>query len=339
MPGQITIKKSPVVIIKNFLVAEVLALAGFYIAAIVADYGDIYSQIGFVRFLSFEVAEISFVVIGESLLILFIFMRWLAEFYVITPGRVTHKWGLIFKNKTVIQVEKPVSITYRRGLFYRFIKYGKVEIHGRELKRSVALPSISNPQTYGDAIMRLNNGGASLKNSGGNRTIRESAEFNEDVMALLSQGENNRLEFKMSLRWDSRKNQVSKQIERSVIKTAAAFLNSEGGQILIGVDDEAKLVGIDNDYKSLGKPNPDGFENHFNNLFLSMIGAEFRRYARLKFQRIEDKEVCLITVLPAPKPAYVRIEESEDFFIRTGNSTTSLKVSETATYIASWWSR
>lgn len=55
-----------------------------------------------------------------------------------------------------------------------------------------------------------------------------------DVIELIKQGENQRVEFKREL---------NKEKERFAM-TAVAFANSEGGAILFGVDDNANIVGV-----------------------------------------------------------------------------------------------
>jgi predicted HTH transcriptional regulator len=37
-------------------------------------------------------------------------------------------------------------------------------------------------------------------------------------------------------------------------------MNAEGGTLIIGVDDEYKVLGLQKDYETLKKQNPDGFE-------------------------------------------------------------------------------
>src|SRR3989344_5765657 len=164
---------------------------------------------------------------------------------------------------------------------------------------------------------------------------RAAAKENE-VEEMLRSGEHERLEFKTSLRWDMKRDQVNKELEKSVMKTVAAFLNSDGGNLLIGVGDKGELLGLENDLASLPKSNVDGFENHFNNLFNQMIGPKFRRLVKLTFNKIEDKTVCLASVEPSQQPVYLKNGESEDFYIRTGNVTTPLKMSEVSAYLASW---
>ena len=159
---------------------------------------------------------------------------------------------------------------------------------------------------------------------------------NESVEEIISSGEHEKLEFKTSFRWDVNRNQVNRDLEKAVMKTVAAFLNSDGGQLLIGTDDKGDSVGLESDFASLPKPNADGFENHFNNVFNSMIGPEFRRLVKISFSDIGGKKVCLVDIEPSREPAYLKTGNGEDFYIRTGNVTTPLKISEAATYISSW---
>lgn len=165
--------------------------------------------------------------------------------------------------------------------------------------------------------------------------VRASA-AEDDIEVMLEKGEHDRMEYKTSLRWDTKRQQVNKELEKSIMKTVAAFLNSDGGYLLIGVDDRGESLGLENDFSSLPKPDKDGFENHFNNLFNQMIGPEFRRLIKLSFHNIYGKVICLASVEPGHKPAYLKNGQNEDFFIRTGNVTTPLKMSEVAAYLSSW---
>ena len=172
-------------------------------------------------------------------------------------------------------------------------------------------------------------------------TLVFAKSLNEEkgIEEIIKSGEHEKLEFKTSLRWDIKQNMVNKELEKAVMKTVAAFLNSDGGHLLIGVDDGGEPVGLENDIATLVRQNADGFENHFNNIFNSMIGAEFRRFVKLKFDSVNGKVVCLANVEPSHKPAYLKTGDGENFYIRTGNVSTPLKMSEVATYVSSWWQK
>src|SRR2546426_5483834 len=65
---------------------------------------------------------------------------------------------------------------------------------------------------------------------------------------LIKLGESKTLEFKSSLRWHFKENRKDDgMVTHSVLKTIAAFLNTEGGDLLIGVKDDRSIVGIEHD--------------------------------------------------------------------------------------------
>lgn len=159
----------------------------------------------------------------------------------------------------------------------------------------------------------------------------------EDISKLIKQGENQNLEFKSSLRWDVRQGKANKDLEKVILKTIAGYMNSDGGQLIIGVEDDGSIFGLEQDYSALNKADRDKFENHLVQLVKSSMGAENVRFFSIIFDNIEGKDVCLITVLKANKPVYVKTQNSEDFYVRTGNNTTALSVSEAQAYIAGHW--
>src|ERR1019366_8408678 len=64
----------------------------------------------------------------------------------------------------------------------------------------------------------------------------------QEVAALIAGGESITVEFKSSARWDVKQNTQNKAMEQIIVKTVAAFLNAEGGTLLIGVDDAGQVL-------------------------------------------------------------------------------------------------
>ena len=65
---------------------------------------------------------------------------------------------------------------------------------------------------------------------------------------LIQRGESKTLEFKSTLRWNLEEDRKDdKLVTHSTLKTIAAFLNTEGGDLLIGVADDGSIVGIERD--------------------------------------------------------------------------------------------
>jgi hypothetical protein len=158
------------------------------------------------------------------------------------------------------------------------------------------------------------------------------------VAALLAAGESATVEFKSSARWDRKENRPNKVLEQVIVKTVAAFLNSEGGTLLIGVDDDRKPVGLADDYKTLGKrQDRDGYENWLTTLLLDSLGKETSLLIRTKFCELDGCDVCVVEANASPKPAYVKEANAENLYIRTGNSTRLLTSREAVEYVKQHW--
>lgn len=174
--------------------------------------------------------------------------------------------------------------------------------------------------------------------------VKEALEKRESldrdyVTALIRQGESSELEFKSSARWDVRANKANKELEKVIVKTVAAFLNSEtGGTLLIGVDDIGVILGLDDDYRTLGKKKDrDGFETFLTSILLDAFGRESSPLIRMTFHRAEDKDVCQVSVKASPKPVFVAYDKGEHLFIRAGNSTRLLSTREALEYCKIRW--
>lgn len=54
---------------------------------------------------------------------------------------------------------------------------------------------------------------------------------------------------------------------------------------------------------------------------------------------MEGLEVCVVQVALSHKPVYLKLNEGERFYIRTGNIVTDLNLSELEAYTRSRWPR
>jgi hypothetical protein len=157
------------------------------------------------------------------------------------------------------------------------------------------------------------------------------------IKKLIKEGESQNLEFKSSVRWDVRQGIENKDLEKVIVKTITGFMNAEGGQLVIGVEDNGNVLGIENDYRILGNADSDKFERHITQLIINNVGKEYVQFMRISFEKIEGKDVCLITVRPSSKPAYMTYTGIEEFYARTGNATNGFTVSEANDYIKTRW--
>lgn len=153
----------------------------------------------------------------------------------------------------------------------------------------------------------------------------------QEILALIAQGESAQLEFKSTARWNLKDGKKDRTMEEVILKTVAGFLNAEGGTLLIGVEDDGNIIGLQPDYQTLQKKNRDGFELWLmNDLLLKELGKDLAPFISVNFHVVDHKEVCRIYLERAPEPVYINIRNAksgqleECFFVRTGNLTSKL---------------
>jgi hypothetical protein len=128
---------------------------------------------------------------------------------------------------------------------------------------------------------------------------------------------------------------LHEELQKAIIKTIAAFMNSEGGILLVGVQDDGQVCGIDSDFETLNeRKNWDGWLQSLVNLIRDEIGAEFT----VKIKRIlhENKTVAKIIVEKSARPAYVERKDVE-FYIRSSNTTRELNTKQASDYTRGHW--
>jgi hypothetical protein len=145
---------------------------------------------------------------------------------------------------------------------------------------------------------------------------------------LISKGESKRVEFKESLSLDVKKNTKEKYIEGAVIKTIAGFMNTDGGDLLIGVCDDGTIRGIDEEIDKLYKSD-DRFLLHFKNIFRNNIGESFSPFLEVDIKSEGGKKVLHIACLPSDKEVFV----DSVFYLRSGPSTDTLDGRELIDYV------
>lgn len=157
---------------------------------------------------------------------------------------------------------------------------------------------------------------------------------------MIAEGEGDELEFKSSLRWDFKEQSPNKKLEEVILKTIAAFANGQGGTLLIGVDDDGKILGLEGDYHALGGANRDKFELHLRNLLNGNLGMAFvTSKIKVSFPSIGESEICQVDIQPSTKPLVISVKDKngqsqEKFYVRSGNSSQELSLNEMQAYLS-----
>ncbi len=165
------------------------------------------------------------------------------------------------------------------------------------------------------------------------RLKEKNTEEEENPVDLIKGEENNIVEFKSSMRWSYNQNAVDKNLEAVVAKTISAFLNTNGGHLFIGVDDDNNILGLEKDYATLGKrQNQDGFLQKLTDLIDNFLGKSVHALIAIKFIELDNKDVCWIKAENSPYPIYLNDGNEKKFYIRTQNSSKEMYGDEADKY-------
>lgn len=86
--------------------------------------------------------------VAKILLTLFVVLRWLNDYYEITPHRILHKKGLIWRKEEVFEITHIRSFGIQQGVLGKFFNYGTPHFFDWRLQKNFYIYLIHNPQKY-----------------------------------------------------------------------------------------------------------------------------------------------------------------------------------------------
>ncbi len=160
------------------------------------------------------------------------------------------------------------------------------------------------------------------------------------VDELIVMGEGDRVELKATARWNTRSGAKDPRMEEEVVVTVAGFMNATGGTLLLGVEDDGTVRGLDEDLAVVPGRDRDGFELWLRTLLAERLGRAETADAGVSFVKIDGRDVCRVDVAPADAPVFVRSAggaRAADFHLRVGNATRRLLTDEVLDYQRRRW--
>ena len=149
------------------------------------------------------------------------------------------------------------------------------------------------------------------------------------VRGIVREGETKYVEFKETLSLDVKKQTKEKYIEESSLKTVVAFLNTDGGKLLIGVSDDGQIPGLDAEIGKFHK-NLDKFLLHWKNLLKTRIGEEYYPFIEYRAIKVDVNQVLFVECKQSQSPCYL---DRTDFYVRTNPSTDKLEGPKLVEYV------
>ena len=171
------------------------------------------------------------------------------------------------------------------------------------------------------------------------RSLEITNLHNLSLVQIFEKAESDILEYKSTLRYDLELKQVNKELEIEVLKTICAFLNTHGGVLIVGYNEDERIVtGLKNDYGTLGKRKDwDGLQQTLEALIKTSIGTTYSGYIRISREILNDdnqeKELAKIKVTKSSRSAYVKINNSNVFYARKNGQSDSLDPKESNEWI------
>lgn len=158
---------------------------------------------------------------------------------------------------------------------------------------------------------------------------RDDSSSIREILDKLKLGENETVEFKESWRYDVMKKEVDKtgEIKKSALKCIAAFMNTNGGTLFIGVNDKGEITGLENtDFRLLKKKHlsilqlQDNIRKDIDNSLAASLGTVQSIAKIMYFETIEDKTIAVLSVEKSKDPIFFE----DDIYIRSSASSRKL---------------
>jgi serine/threonine protein kinase len=183
--------------------------------------------------------------------------------------------------------------------------------------------------------------------------------YASNVGALIAAGESDTLELKSSLHHPHGplppdlqhlleqgklqpvqvRKEMQKRLNKEVTEAIAALLNTNGGTLLIGVDDADTTLGIEPDFEycQKGKQDADGWMLSLKTLIINALGADIWSAIRVSLVPHKEKMVAVILCPRRASKTWHYEDVGESFYIRMGNSTAELRGRRLVGYISEHW--
>ncbi|HIF9258715.1 TPA: type I restriction-modification system subunit M [Photobacterium damselae] len=156
----------------------------------------------------------------------------------------------------------------------------------------------------------------------------EEANYQEQLLNQIRVGENSVTEFKETFSLDVKRCKNNKDykpvkeatLEVSSLKTIAGFLNSNGGVLFVGVNDDQRITGLKHEFSKFHNDSADKFLLYFKDKVKSQIGESFYSFIKIDLEIIKESPVLVVKCSRANQPCFLGKENT--FYVRTPTGAT-----------------
>jgi hypothetical protein len=150
------------------------------------------------------------------------------------------------------------------------------------------------------------------------------------IKSTIQRGETKTSEFKQTFSWDVETREKSDRLIVSSLKTLTAFMNTEGGTLLIGVDDAGQITGLEEEISKFDGNSEDKFLLRFQDSLKRRIGSEFFPLIDYTLTEVDRHLVLVIECRPSKSPVFLfpakrNQNPNGEIYIRTNPATEKIE--------------
>lgn len=170
--------------------------------------------------------------------------------------------------------------------------------------------------------------------------IEETEKAPRTLEEIIRDGETNQVEFKPALLYNFSTGKAGIGIKGIIAKSICAFLNSNGGFLIIGVTDNGEPQGLSYDYSLAGKKKEkDFFMLEFDQMLEHFLSFSVKNNVSGQFYEYNEKEIFVVTITPSKRrPVFLKGQNGKEFYVRGEASSRRLTdIEELVNYCIEKW--
>lgn len=156
------------------------------------------------------------------------------------------------------------------------------------------------------------------------------------MLDIISQWESRIVEFKSSYRWDIYQTKRNDDLKYQIVKTIAAFLNTDWWKLFVWVNDSKEVIWLENDIGLFPDKSIDSLLLDIDNLLKKHFSDQYALIS-VECSSMQWKDILIISVKSSKNPVYFEINGKSEFYIRKAASSESLTINEAVNYIRDWF--
>jgi len=166
------------------------------------------------------------------------------------------------------------------------------------------------------------------------RPIPTRSSDRKPIDDLIREGEGRRLEFKASVRKPTKNEVAESVVIESIAKAVLGFLNSEGGILLGGVDDDGAVLGLDADIRHTNH-SKDRLLRFISDKLNSYLGEAVTATVKVDWAEVDGKDIMVFDVPRSDVPVFPsrKVEGRQDLFVRQHANVVPLSGPELYSYL------